>query len=90
MTTDQVVWSIILSVCWVVVSFGQYNQGKKIKTKETTKNVSVILPLAVIFAQVILFIKGVYYSDWSLIAGAIAVNIGALYNLFYLIKYRNR
>lgn len=86
---EQLIWSCLLAVCWIVVAYGQYTQGKKVRRNRSARNVSIYLPLAVIFAQSILFIKGLYYIDWSLIFGAIVVNGGAFYNLYFLLKFRN-
>ena len=84
---EQLFWSISLLICWVIVSYGQFHQGKIIKQKHNNKNVSIRLPLAVFIAQLILFVKGIYYNDWSLIAGCIIVNIGTVYNIVQIRKF---
>lgn len=82
----QSFWSIVLAIGWIIVSLGYYHQGWLIHSGHNTKNVSVFLPTAVFFIQCILFVKGVYYKDWSLIWGALVVNSGVLFCLYNIIK----
>ena len=84
------VWSIGLMLCWLIVSLGQINQGIKIRNNKSIENVSLLLPVTVFSAQTFLFIKGMVYSDWSLIAGAIVVNIGAAFNIYCFLKEKRR
>lgn len=85
----QNIWSIILALGWVIVSMGYYHQGFLIHKNHNAKNVSALLPTAVFFIQCILFIKGIYYNDWSLIWGALVVNSGVSFCLYHIIKYHN-
>ena len=85
---EQLFWSIGLMICWLIVAYGQYHQGKIIRQRGTCENVSVRLPLAVFVAQCILLVKGAYYSDWSLIGGCIIVNSGVCFNLYQIVKVR--
>lgn len=78
----QNIWSVILALGWIIVSMGYYNQGFIIRSKHSTENVSILLPIAVFFIQCILFIKGIYYKDWSLIWGALVVNSGVVFCLY--------
>ena len=86
--TEQLFWSIGLMICWLIVTYGQYHQGKIIKQKQSYDNVSIRLPFAVFIAQCILLVKGIYYNDWSLIGGCIVVNSGVCFNLFQIAKVR--
>ena len=87
---SQVFWSLILAIGWVVVALGYYHQGWLVHTDHSIKNVSVFLPIAVFFIQCILFVKGVYYKDWSLIWGALVVNSGVIFSLYQIVKNRNK
>ncbi len=82
----QNIWSLVLAIGWIIVSMGYYHQGWLIHSGHNTKNVSVLLPTAVFFIQCILFIKGIYYKDWSLIWGALVVNSGVLFCLYEIVK----
>jgi hypothetical protein len=77
----QSVWSIILGFCWLIVALGYYHQGWLVRTQHSAKDVSRVLPIAVFIVQCILFIKGIYYQDWSLVLGAVLVNSGVVFNL---------
>lgn len=87
---SQLIWSAILIVCWAIVSAGYFHQGWTIHKSQSCANVSLMLPIAVFIVQCILFIKGVYYGDWSLIIGAIIVNLGVTFNLSQIIKFRTK
>ena len=84
----QTIWSIILMVGWVVVSLGYFHQGWLVYRDSSSAHVSVLLPSVVFLVQCVLFVKGVYYNDWSLIGGALLVNIGVLFSLTQI--YLNR
>lgn len=84
----QLVWNIALLVCWTVVALGYYNQGFIVRNSQSALNVSYILPIAVFFVQCILFIKGIFYHDWSLLIGAVMVNSGVLFSLFQIIRFK--
>lgn len=85
---EQLFWSIGLTMCWLIVAYGQYHQGKIVRQQRNCDNVSIRLPFAVFTAQCILLVKGVYYADWSLIAGCLIVNFGVCYNLFQIARLR--
>jgi hypothetical protein len=86
--TEQMFWNIGLMVCWLIVGYGQYHQGKIVQQGQSCNNVSIRLPVAVFTAQCILLVKGIYYTDWSLIGGFIVVNLGVGFNLFQIAKIK--
>lgn len=88
--STQMLWSTALAICWVIVALGYYHQGWLIRTKNKADDVSIILPIAVFIVQCILFVKGIYYGDWSLIWGAVVVNSGVLFSLSQIVKARWR
>lgn len=85
--TAQFLWSAVLAVGWVLVSFGYYHQGWLIHKRGSSKGVSLVLPAAVFCVQCVLFVKGIYYGDWSLIWGAVVVNTGVLFNLYQILRH---
>ena len=85
---SQIFWSTLLSFGWLMVSLGYFHQGYLVHHSKNANGVSVILPFVVFFVQCILFVKGVYYSDWSLIVGAIVVNSGVVFNLYNILKVK--
>ncbi len=82
----QFVWSMALIVCWTMVAAGYYYQGWMIHKGHTTVNVSFVLPSIVFIVQCILFVKGVFFHDWSLIFGSLIVNSGVLFCLYQIVK----
>lgn len=84
----QALWSAALAIGWVIVAAGYYHQGWLVHIRRDAKEVSVILPLAVFTVQCVLFVKGIYYGDWSLIWGALVVNSGVTFSLSQIIKVR--
>lgn len=82
----QSFWNLGLIFCWTVVSAGYYHQGWLIKTRKSAAGLSVVLPTTVFFVQCILFVKGVYYGDPSLIIGALLVNSGVVFMLYQIIR----
>lgn len=84
----QDVWSIILAAGWVVVSLGYFHQGWLVHRSKSSAHVSALLPAVVFVVQCVLFVKGVYYGDWSLIAGAIMVNTGVVFSLYQIFTNR--
>lgn len=88
--SEQSIWSLVLIICWIVVAVGYFHQGWIIHIAKSSANVSIALPVAVFVVQCILFIKGIFYQDWSLIAGAIIVNCGVTFNLYHIVKTRIR
>ncbi|MEX1027285.1 MAG: hypothetical protein WD049_04660 [Candidatus Paceibacterota bacterium] len=85
---SQFVWSVILIILWTVVSLGYFHQGWLVFRSGSADHVSVILPAVVFLVQCVLFVKGVYYEDWSLIAGALLVNSGVVFSLYQIITHR--
>ena len=85
----QNIWSIILAVGWVIVASGYYHQGSLVHARKNAQNVSIFLPIAVFFIQCVLFVKGVYYKDWSLIWGALIVNSGVVFSLYQIAKAKS-
>lgn len=86
----QVAWSVALIICWIVVASGYYHQGWLVRNKKGAPSVSIVLPVAVFCVQCILFVKGIFYSDWSLILGALLVNSGVLFSLYHIVRARRR
>ncbi len=86
----QMVWSTILAIGWVIVALGYYNQGWLVHKSQSAEHVSIILPIAVFCVQCVLFVKGIYYGVWSLIAGAIVVNSGVVFSLYQIFKARSK
>lgn len=82
----QRVWSVALIIGWSVVSFEYFRQGWMIHRARTAVNVSAILPATVFAMQCVLFIKGVYFGDWSLVIGALIVNSGVVFTLYQIAK----
>lgn len=86
----QFAWSVALIVCWIIVAGGYYHQGWIIRNRRGARDVSIVLPIAVFCVQCILFVKGIFYNDWSLILGALLVNSGVLFSLYHILKARGR
>lgn len=84
--TAQNIWSIILILCWMVVASGYWHQGWLVREAKSATHVSYLLPCAVFIVQCILFIKGIYYNDYSLIAGAVMVNSAVVFNLYQIFR----
>jgi hypothetical protein len=84
----QFFWSFALAVGWVIVSLGYFHQGWLVHTGKSAEHVSIVLPIAVFIVQCILFVKGIFYSDWSLITGAVMVNSGVVFSLYQILKVR--
>ncbi|MEX2409973.1 MAG: hypothetical protein WD607_01150 [Candidatus Paceibacterota bacterium] len=85
---SQFLWNIGMMICWAVVSIGYFNQGWLVYSRDDAQGVSIILPIAVFAVQCILFVKGIYYTDWALIAGALLVNSGVTFSLYQIAKHR--
>lgn len=86
----QMVWSMVLAVGWLIVAAGYYHQGWMVHECKSSTHVSVVLPSAVFIVQCVLFVKGIFYNDWSLIAGALLVNSGVVFNLYQIYKVRSK
>ncbi len=87
---SQQFWSAVLVFCWCLVAGGYLHQGWMIHRAKNAANVSIVLPIAVFLVQCILFVKGVYYNDWSLVVGALLVNSGVAFNLWQIIRFRQK
>lgn len=85
----QSLWSFGLAVLWMIVAAGYYHQGWLVRRKRRADDVSIALPVAVFFVQCILFVKGIYYSDWALVFGALIVNSGVVFSLSQIMRFRN-
>jgi len=86
----QTVWSIILAFGWAIVAGGYFHQGWLVHESSDPSDVSIILPSAVFVVQCVLFVKGIYYGDWSLVWGALVVNSGVFFNLYQILRSRMR
>lgn len=84
----QTFWSVVLMVGWVIVSGGYFHQGWLVYKDKSSAHVSIVLPATVFLVQCVLFVKGVYYADWSLIAGAVVVNTGVAFSLYQILSHR--
>lgn len=84
----QTVWSVVLIIGWFLVSIGYYHQGWMVHTAKNAGSVSLALPAIVFIVQCVLFVKGIYYHDWSLILGAVIVNSGVTFNMYQIARVR--
>lgn len=84
----QNLWSIVLAIGWVMVALGYYHQGYMVYKSNNSDHVSLVLPCAVFVVQCVLFVKGVFYNDWSLMAGAVTVNSGVLFSIYQIVRHR--
>jgi len=86
----QSVWSVALMVCWTIVAIGYFHQGwlVRVHNQDHAHDVSIILPIAVFIVQCILFVKGIFYGDWSLVLGAVVVNSGVIFSLMNILRAR--
>ncbi len=86
----QELWSAALLLGWVVVSAGYFHQGWMVHKGHSALHVSAVLPSAVFVVQCILFVKGIYFKDWSLILGALIVNCGVVFSLYQILEAKRR
>lgn len=86
----QDLWSIALLMGYSILSFEYFRHGWMIHHARTSANISPILTLSVFALQCVLFVKGVYFEDWSLIAGALILNCGIVFTLYQTIKTLRR
>ncbi|MDO8474496.1 MAG: hypothetical protein Q7S62_03080 [bacterium] len=86
----QFIWSVVLAVGWAIVAAGYYHQGWLVYTQKSSANVSIVLPIAVFFIQCVLFVKGIYYQDWSLVWGAVIVNSGVVFSLYQIMRQKTK
>ena len=85
---EQFSWSVVLAIGWAVVAIGYYHQGWLVRRTGNSMDVSIILPATVFFVQCVLFVKGIYYNDWSLMWGALVVNSGVVFSLYQILRSR--
>jgi len=83
---SQTAWSAILMAGWIIVALGYFHQGLLVRSGHSASHVSALLPSAVFIVQCVLFVKGIYYEDWSLIFGAVVVNTGVVFSLYQIFK----
>ena len=86
----QALWSTILALGWAIVAGGYFHQGWLVHESTDPSDVSIVLPSAVFVVQCVLFVKGIHYSDWSLVWGALVVNSGVFFNLYQIFRSRLR
>src|SRR3989344_1028635 len=84
----QYIWSVGLIIGWSVVAIEYYRQGWMIHKAHTSVNVSALLPSTIFVMQCILFVKGVFFHDWSLMASALIVNSGVVFCLYQIVKVK--
>ena len=83
-------WNIALVICWAVVAFGYCRQGWLVRKARSAAHVSFLLPMVVFLVQCILFVKGIYYHDTSLIIGAVLVNCGVVFDLYQIARFQKK
>lgn len=86
----QYLWSVALTVGWTVVAAEYYRQGWMIHKARTSTNISALLPSTIFVMQCILFVKGVFFHDWSLIVSALIVNSGVIFNLYQIMNAKRK
>lgn len=82
----QRLWSIALIAGYAVVAFEYFRYGWLIHHSRTTANISPFLTLSIFAMQCILFVKGIFFGDWSLVAGTLMVNSGVVFTLYQTAK----
>lgn len=86
----QTIWSVVLIICSMVIAGAYYRQGWYVHHTHTSKNISILIPLAVLTTQCLLFIKGIFFNDWSLVTGALIVNSGLVFSLYQIFMMKRR
>ena len=86
----QQIWSVGLIIGWTVVAAEYFRQGWMIHNARTSINISALLPSTIFVMQCILFFKGVFFQDWSLIISALTVNSGVVFCLYQIMKKKRR
>lgn len=86
----QSMWSVALILGWAVYSIEYFRQGWIIHHARTSDNISILLPSTYVVMQCILFIKGVFFHDWSIIVSALIVNSGVVFYLYQVIKIKRK
>lgn len=84
----QTIWSVALIICWMMLAAGYYYEGWMIHHGHSTKNVSAVVPSIVLVVHCILFVKGIFFDDWSLVYGSLIVNSGVVFCLYQIIKVK--
>jgi len=84
----QRMWSVGLIIGWTVFSVEYFRQGWILHHARTSVNISVLLPSTYFVMQCILFVKGVFFNDWSLVVSALIVNSGVVFYLYQIIKLK--
>ena len=87
---EQRLWSFALITGYTIVSFEYFRQGWKIHHARSPANISTTLTTTIMLMQCVLFVKGVYFGDWSLIVGALIYNCGVIFLLYQTIKTSER
>ncbi|MEK7479965.1 MAG: hypothetical protein AAB665_01605, partial [Patescibacteria group bacterium] len=82
----QSVWSTALIVSWTLIAAAYYYEGWLIHHGRSQANISAVTPALIFVAQCILFIKGIFFNDWSLVFGALLVNSGVVFCLYQISK----
>jgi len=82
----QSVWSTALIVSWTMIAVAYYYEGWLIHHGRSQANISAVTPALIFVAQCILFVKGVFFNDWSLVFGALLVNSGVVFCLYQIGK----
>ncbi len=83
----QNLWSTALIVCWSIVAGGYWRQGWVVYKAKSSTHVSLLLSGAVFLVQCILFVKGIFYKDISLVIGAVLVNSGVVFNMYQILRF---
>ena len=84
----QSIWSIGLIIGWGVVAIEYYRQGWMIHHARTLVNVDALLPSTIFVMECILFVKGVFFDDWSMVVSALIVNSGIAFYLYQIIMIK--
>lgn len=86
----QRIWGMGLIVGWTVLSIEYFRQGWIIHHARTSANISVLMPSTYFILQCILFYKGVFFNDWTIIISSLIVNSGVVFYLYQVIKLKSR
>ena len=86
----QHIWSIGLIIGWSVYSIEYFRQGWILHHARTSDNISLLLPSTYLVMQCILFVKGVFFNDWSIIASALIVNSGVVFYLYQALQAKRK
>ena len=86
----QHIWSIGLIIGWSVNSIEYFRQGWILHHAHTSDNISLLLPATYLVMQCILFVKGIFFQDWSIIASALIVNSGVVFYLYQALQAKRK